>query len=118
MPSQQRWQVPGAVPWLRFNLEYVPSVYLGRALPVLGRSLHFLEEHDTLDQHFQNPTVYLYALALFCPRSLRHCCEGTGGFVEWRAREATVADTVGDRLEVIAEGRGNVKGLRLRLSSL
>ena len=33
-------------------------------------------------------------------------------------REAAVADTVGDKLEVIAEGQGNVKGLRLRLSSL
>ena len=36
MPSQQRWQVPGAVPWLRFNLEYVPSVYLVELYRCLG----------------------------------------------------------------------------------
>ena len=86
---------------------------------MLGRSLHFLEEQDTLEEHYQNPTVYLYALALSAPAVFRHCCEGTGRWFRGVARrEAAVADTVGDKLGVIADGLDNVKDLRLRLSSL
>ena len=36
MPSHQRWQVPGAVPWLRFNLKYVPFVCLVKLCLCLG----------------------------------------------------------------------------------
>ena len=82
---------------------------------MLGRSLHFLEEHDTLEEHYQNPTVNLYALA---PSQSSTLLRRHRWFRRVARREAAVADTVGDKLGVIADGLGNVKDLRLRLSSL
>ena len=83
-----------------------------------GRSVHFLEQYDTSEELYQNPIMYLYALALSAPAVLdvaatAHVVSSSGA-----PRGFSVADTVGDKLEVIAEGQGNVKGLRLRLSSL
>ena len=85
MPSHQRWQVPGAVPWLRFNLKYVTFVCLVKLFLCLGCRSTSSSSTTLREELYQNPHRVPVRVGSFGPRSPGRCSDGTCGFVELRA---------------------------------